>query len=472
MNDSARTTPTLAPPAVHASATAAALEGGTVSTRTHGTAATAMLTTYMVLLYAIPSNLQWSPLGSLGKPSTVFGIGLLGWWLLTRWNARTRPRAVRRSPVMTFFLAFCVVILVSYAAALLRGQPSDQVGSITTSLVRIASLGGVLVAASHGIRTRAEMVLVFRRLTITASILAALGYAQLFTGSTLVGWVSSLPGLAVEWGGTMDTKGGLLRAVGTSTHPLEFSSSMTALLPITLAYAALARHQQVRHPWRRYVPPAAVLALLVLTVSRSAIIGIVIALLIVMPFLPRAFRKVFLTVGVLGAGALTVAYPRVILTTLWSFTGVAEDPSALSRTTALSRVPEFAWSSPWYGAGLGAFLPRYYIFDNAWALMLIEAGLLGVCAFLLMLLSGAVGSLRTAMRSTDVEGRALAGALASAVTTTAVLMAMFDGLSFTIFAGTLFLVLGLGVAVRRVEASSTVASGTVASGTPASALPR
>jgi len=414
-----------------------------------------MLTVYIVLLFAFPSNLQFTALGSLGKPATLWGVGLLVWWALSHMQPSEAATRVRGRAMRTFLVLFCAVVLVSYATGVLRGQPADQIGSATSSLVRITSWSGVCLLAIDGVRTRDDLVTLFRRLSIAAGLLAVLGLAQIATGSSLLDWTGSIPGWQIEWS-VMDSRGGTTRAVGTSTHPLEFSSTMTALLPVSIAHAVIALQSGAPGARRWIIPPAGVLALLSITVTRSAMIGTVVALLLLLPFLPRRFRNWLLSLGVLGAGAVAVLFPRIVRATLAAFTTVADDPSALSRANALARVPEFTAASPIVGAGWGTFLPRYYIFDNAWVLMLVEVGIAGVAMFVLMVLSGIFAAFRSASRSTTVDQRVLAAGLAAAVTAAAVQMALFDGMAFGQFAGTLFLLLGCGVAVSGIGGANAV----------------
>lgn len=404
-----------------------------------------MLTVYIVLLFAVPSNLQWTALGSLGKPATLWGLVLLLWWVLSQLRPRgdTRGTPVRAVPML--FVLFCVVVLVSFASAMLRGQPADQIGSAMTSLVRVASWAGVLLVVSDGIHTRNELVTLMRRLSISVAILASLGAVQIFVGSTLLEWTGSIPGWQIEWG-SMDPRGGMFRPVGTATHPLEFSSTLTVLLPVTIAYAAIRMRGADRAGWRWVLPPLLALALLSMTMTRSAVIGVAVGLTMLLPSLPSGFRKRMLVAIALGGVAIAVAFPRVVLTTLGTFTGVSDDPSAQSRLSGLSRVPEFASSSPLIGAGWGTFFPRYYIFDNAWMLTLIEAGVLGVVVFGAMMITGFVNAARAARRAAYADRRVIAGSFAASLAAATVVLALFDGLSFGMFAGTLFLLLGLATA--------------------------
>jgi hypothetical protein len=95
------------------------------------------------------------------------------------------------------------------------------------------------------------------------------------------------------------------------------------------------------------------------------------------------------------------------------------------------------------GAGFGTFLPRYYIFDDQWVLLLVELGVLGVLCFAGIFLA-AVGSTVHAGRLSGFEDTVrLCRGLAASMFAITVLFAFFDALSFPISAGLFFLVAGL-----------------------------
>jgi hypothetical protein len=145
--------------------------------------------------------------------------------------------------------------------------------------------------------------------------------------------------------------------------------------------------------------------------------------------------------------------PRLFGTLMGLFVGAADDPSTQSRTDALARLPDFVASSPLVGQGFGTFLPRYYIFDDAWALALVELGLLGVIGLAGFVLAALWSAITAAQRSHSEETKAMSQALAASMLTIAVLFVFFDGLSFPMSAGYLFLIGGLCASVRTIAAS-------------------
>ncbi|MFH8251577.1 O-antigen ligase family protein [Microbacterium sp. B2969] len=419
-------------------------------------AATALIV-YVVLLMAIPSYVTIGPLGSLGRPSLLWGLLLLFWWLLSRLQLRSYDARPVPQPVRYAFGAFAVVVLVSFAAAMLRGQPADQISPATTALVRTASWGGVLLVAMDGIRTHSDASRLARCLAIAGGTLAALGLAQFITGQTLLDWIGSIPGLAVD-SSSVATRGAFTRASGTAIHPLEYGTAVVASLPLAITAAVTGGFRTTRSRWAGWwwLPVVLIVAASLIAVSRSAIIGLGVALVASLPAVPKAYR---LAIGI-GGGILAIVVlalvPGMLGTIVSLFAGASDDPSTQSRTNGLARVPDFVGSSPLVGQGFGMFLPRYYIFDNAWVLLVVEVGILGSLSFAAIALSAIGSALSASRRSPFADTKAMAKAIAASMLTVCVIFLFFDGLSFPISAGLFFLVAGLAAAIRTVAAADVV----------------
>ncbi len=107
--------------------------------------------------------------------------------------------------------------------------------------------------------------------------------------------------------------------------------------------------------------------------------------------------------------------------------------------------PLFAlWrKTPWLGRGLGTFDPgenRYL--DNQYLGSLIDTGVIGLAALIVLLLV-VMGCARGARRrSSDTQTRDLASAMLASIAAAAVTFATFDALAFPMNAGVLFLLFG------------------------------
>jgi polysaccharide biosynthesis protein PslJ len=421
--------------------------------RGSGMTAAAMLTVYLVLLFAVPSYSTIGALGSLGRPSLLWGLVLLCWWVLSWLQTREHDESQVRQPLRYALAALLVVVLVSFAAAMLRGQPDDQVSPATTALLRLASWSGVLLIAMDGIRTHADAAKLVRRLAIAGAALAALGLAQFITGQTLLDWWSSVPGLTVDVS-DVATRGSFTRASGTAIHPLEYGTAVVAMLPLAITTAVhkgfRTRPSALSGLW--WVGVGVILLASVITVSRSALIGLAVAVVVTLPAVPPIYRWVIGIGGMAIAGVVFAVVPGMFGTIVSLFVGASDDPSTQSRTAALARVPDFIASSPWIGQGFGTFLPRYYIFDDAWVLLTVEIGVIGVVFFGSVVITAIGSALWAGRHSPFPETKAMSRALAGSLLTIAILLMFFDGLSFPISAGLLFLVAGLAAAMRTIAA--------------------
>lgn len=412
--------------------------------------AATMITIYLVLLLAVPSSATITALGSLGRPSLIWGVVMLLWWLLAKLQSRSSSVDEIRQPVRFAYVVLLVIALISFAAAMLRGQPADQVSPAFTAVVRLLSWAGVLLITLDGIRTMTDVVRIARRIGIAAGLLATLGILQFLTKSSLTEFVGSIPGVSMT---AMDVaeRGGVSRVPGTATHPLEYATVLNAALPIVIA-AAIShglRWQLVRRRGTGWVAVALISLSALIGVSRSAIIGFAVAAASMIPVLPRRYRVFVIVGGLVLAAAAVIAIPGLFATTLGLFTRASDDPSTQSRTGGLDRAPDFIAASPAVGVGFGTFLPRYYIFDNEWVLISVELGLLGVLAFAGIFMAAIWSAANARWRSTDPGVRLLGYALAASMVNIAVLFAFFDGLSFPQSGGMFFLIAGLCGALRR-----------------------
>jgi hypothetical protein len=410
----------------------------------HDVDAPALLTVYLVLLLAIPSNITITALGSLGRPALLWGVLMLVLWAVTRVQQHSDGAAGIRQPIRFAFAALLVVALVSLAAALLRGQPSDQVSPALTALVRLASWGGVLLVALDGLRTMADITRLVRRIAIGAGLLAGLGILQALTGQAIVDFFSYIPGLSGPGAGVAE-RGGVVRSAGTAIHPLEYATALDAALPLVIAVAVAGGFRRsagkANAAW--WIPAVLVATSALVGVSRSAIIGFALAAAAMIPILPRRYRLAVTVAGASLAAAIVAAVPGLLGTTLSLFTGASDDPSTHSRFAGLDRAVEFVTPSPVIGAGFGTFLPRYFIFDDQWVLMAVELGMLGTAAFAGLFVTAIWSALRARRLSEQPDVRLLGYALAVSIVVVAVLFAFFDGLSFPISAGMFFVLVGL-----------------------------
>lgn len=405
------------------------------------------LTIYLVLTYGIPSYLTIPALGSVGRPSVLWGLVGLAWWICFRIQ-RTRPVGggvnLVRAAALTFF---CIVIL-SYAVARLRGLPIEDVSTANSSLIRLASWAGVFLVAVDGIPDAARLMAMLRRVVIAGTLMAALGVVQFVTGLSLVDSIS-LPGFATspEFANTI-ARGGFVRSAATASHPLEYGAVLCVTLPLAVWYGFAA----TRRTWiGNWLPAFVVLLAAAISMSRSALIGIALGLVLLAPSLPKRFRlKALVALGALGAGLL-VLVPGMIGTIRGLFLSIGTDSSTSSRADSAVAAIEIALRSPIIGRGFGLFLPEELILDNQILLLLIGTGFLGLAAFGALIFTCIGTGWRVAARSSHEVITVLGAATSAGIAAGSSTFAFFDGLSFPISAGLLFLMFGVTGAIVRLQ---------------------
>ncbi len=397
------------------------------------------LTIYLVFVCAIPSFLVIPALGSFGRLSTVWGLVGLLWWLFQRLQAADR-RPSGSHAIRIGVAVFGAAVLLSYGVNVLQGLPPDETSVADAGLLRLCSWLGVALVGLDGIQTRDQLRTLVRRIAIVGVAMAVLGLVQFMTGET---WVDrlSLPGFQVSRDlASLQSRAGFHLVAGTAAHPLEYAAVLSAALPISIA-AVLPRF--TRWPVTSLVPPAVIGTALMLSVSRSALVGLAVGLLLIVPSLTPRARVVAGVAGVGVAMAVALTVPGMIGTIRGLFLGALEDPSTQSRSDGLTPALEIASRDPWVGRGIGTFLPGNLILDNQLLLTLIELGLVGSIALAAVVFLAMGTGFRTLMRSDDPEMRSTGTALAAAIGANVTLLAFFDAFSFFMPGGLLFLCIGL-----------------------------
>lgn len=408
--------------------------------------ATTLLSIYLILLFLIPSRLVIGPLGSAGAPAALFGVFLAIWSLLSLTSRQSRAPLVVR-PVRRGAVIFAAAVLASSVMGMLRPMNGIESTTNQVGIIMCVSWLGVLLLAHDGIRDRVTLMIVFRRLTVIGGATAVLGILQFATGRAFTDLIQ-IPGLEpnVTLVSVFD-RSGFARPSGTAIHPIEFGTTMVILFPIAL-YVAFHATERLG-PLGRWWPVVATGLAIPLSLSRSAFVGLVVALVVMVPTWEARRRAAAAITLVVAVAGLFVTVPGFLGTVTKLFTTAGSDSSVLSRSGSYELALEFAARSPIFGRGFLTFLPEYRILDNQYLGMLIDTGIVGVGALAALFLTGVHSGLRVRQIATRGVHRALGVAMVASVGAAGLSFAFFDALSFPQMAGTTFLVLGLvGCALR------------------------
>ena len=434
----------------------------------------AFVAAYAVLLLCIPTRLIVGPIGAPGTPANLLAIAGLLWWTCAVVGGLGLVRGP--TPMRVAFALFTVAVLLSYASGHLAGwsQPADihqrsdrlweaanvaEVTAIVSSasdrgLLAFAGWAGVLLLASEGIRTWAQLEKLVDWMVGAATVVAAMGVIQYFTGINVASYVR-VPGLVglIDFGNVL-SRSELNRIVATSSHPIELGVVMAALLPLAL-------HRALREP-RRVTPwlPVTLVGLAsLMSVSRSAVVVLGVAFLVLFIGWPTRTRVIATVAAVPLALGLRAALPGLLGTIRSLFTGLEGDPSVAGRTDDYPLVFRLIELRPWTGQGLYTFVPMVYrTVDNQMLVMLLEIGYVGTGAFLLLFLTAQVAAWAPRRKRLDRQTQQLGYAVSASLLGVVTSYATFDALSFRQVGGLTFLLMGMAGAIHHLTRVSATAS--------------
>jgi O-antigen ligase len=237
---------------------------------------------------------------------------------------------------------------------------------------------------------------------------------------------------------------------GPTGHPLAAALMMAMLLPF--AVMALQHAKVTREKVLYYAAIALILTGGLATVRKTSVVTPIAALLVLLAFRPRQMLRlapagvamlIFVHLLVPGAmGSVRSQLSPSRLFTQVSSQGRSEDYAALA--------PDFR-SRPVLGRGWGTYEPlRYRFVDNQYLLVLIETGVVGAAAYLLMILLVVVVTFRTIRTWHPRRGPPALAAAATAVAF-AVSGTLFDVLSFPHAPYLFFFVAGIAVVLASEE---------------------
>ena len=229
---------------------------------------------------------------------------------------------------------------------------------------------------------------------------------------------------------------------------------MAALLPLAL-------HRALREP-RRVTPwlPVTLVGLAsLMSVSRSAVVVLGVAFLVLFIGWPTRTRVIAAVAAVPLALGLRAALPGLLGTIRSLFTGLEGDPSVAGRTDDYPLVFRLIELRPWTGQGLYTFVPMVYrTVDNQMLVMLLEIGYVGTGAFLLLFLTAQVAAWAPRRKRLDRQTQQLGYAVSASLLGVVTSYATFDALSFRQVGGLTFLLMGMAGAIHHLTRVSATAS--------------
>jgi O-antigen ligase len=404
---------------------------------------------YAIALTAIPAKMILKGIPLALTPAAVVGLitGLV--WFCTQMVTNLGV-AKGRNLVRTTLFIYAATQLATYGYATFGYLPPDELAATDRVLLTVTALIALAIGVCDGVRGMDRLTKLLRVVVVGAAIMAFFGLLQFFVGFDVTKSVS-IPGLKPA---TTDMsyvleRSSFPRPAGTAGHPIEFGVVCAMITPLALHFGFRAKIDgRKRWPW--WTATALVAIGSMLSLSRSAILGLVVAAIVLFPGWPAKRRKQMLLATPLFLVIMRLMVPGLLGTLYSLFANISDDPSAQHRTKAIELAGQEIDKHIWLGRGLGTYLPtKYGWLDNQYLGTLVENGLLGLTAFGLLFVIGMSAAFRARTLTQDPRERDLALTLMACLAVPAVSAGTFDLLGFSVASGMTFLLVGACGALLR-----------------------
>ncbi len=418
------------------------VERATADRRPGTRQAVVLLQVFVVALFLFPSDTVIKAVGAAGFAGFFVAIVALGAWLASTLLGLHNPLE-HRHPTRAALVGLWLVSLVSFALMHRTQVSGTEELAADRWLMQLAGMTGVALLAAECLSSLESIKRVLRVLVWGGAFCGVVAGLQFWTNIDLAQTLRNvLPGFSVNIGDPdVIFRGALRRVTGTSIDPIELGVVAGMLLPLAVY---LVLYDRERRPWKRWVPMACIAVAIPASVSRSAVLAVVIGLGLFVVLLPATRRLPLILSLPIALAAVFALAPGLIGTLTRYATLGNSDPSISHRTDSYAYVEQLVHQAPWFGTGGGTYIPPpLHILDNEYLNTTIELGLIGLVVLVFFFALPVATALVARQRSADPEVRALCGALAGAVAVAMVCSAAFDSFSFPMFSYVEALVFGL-----------------------------
>jgi hypothetical protein len=359
------------------------------------------------------------------------------------------------------FGAIAVAMLVSVGVNSGYVHDLGVEAEVIKSLTFFASFFVVAILFNTMITTRTDLETVLKVLAGSGAVLGVLTIIESRTGLTPFDSLGTvIPVLKFEGAiDTLEQRGGDVRALGSSQHPIALGAVLALLFPLAIH---VAREHRKRIWW---VCAGAIAIGVLTTVARTATLMLLVEVVVLLILKPKVMLRLwpwalpflivvhFAVPGTLGSLKESF-FPRG---------GLVAEQQTGAGTYGSNRLADLGPSleewrkSPFAGQGWGTRItdrknPKHNapILDNQWLGTLLELGLLGVVAFGWLFVRSVRRLGRAARRDPGDDGWLLAS-LAAAIAAFGVGMFTYDAFAFTQAIIVLFMLVGIGGAALRLR---------------------
>jgi hypothetical protein len=414
--------------------------------------AVALLQMFAIAVMVFPSDTVIKAIGGAGYPASLVGVLVFGLFAASVLLRLYDPTG-HSHPIRGVLCVIWVAVLASYIF-MDRGRLSGiELASADRILIRFAVITGVALVAAEWLVSLSDVMRVVRVLCWAAAFCGLVAVLQYWISIDLSEYLRQLPGFTVNQDNpAILARGSLNRVAGTAISPIELGVVTGMLVPIAVC---LGLYDRDKRPFKRWGPLTLIVLGVATSVSRSAIISVVVAFTVFLVLLPPVPRLAALGALPIALAGIFVSAHGLIGTVASFFSGASTDPSVQYRTHDYPLAEQLWQDAPWFGHGPGTWIPAnpLNIFDNQWLNSVAELGLVGVLALLVFFLGPAIVALGARRSSMNPDLRVLCAALASAGSVTPACSLTFDSLSFPMFVNVYALLIGLTGACWRLAAA-------------------
>ncbi|WP_235835441.1 MULTISPECIES: O-antigen ligase [Arthrobacter] len=409
-----------------------------------------MLRVVVFSILFFPSSMVLAPVGAAGTMPMLLALVLFAMWFssaLFGLHDPFSPRHPGRIGVAMLWLATCASYVALYLGLTGGSTVEGRAAADRWVLLIVASTAIVLVSAEV-VRTQGDVLQLVRAVLAGALFCSVVALIQFIFHINPMDWFQvAMPGFTTNGAGTtFQVRGTLVRVSGSTFHSIELAVVSAMLLPLSIWRGIYDRSGR---KWLHWTGTGLLVFAIAATVSRAGIMGLLVGMVVFIPFLPRVARLwAFVTVPVAVVG-LFLAVPGLVATLVGTFTTADSDPSISTRTNNYPRVEAIVSDHPLLGLGPGNYIPdnALHILDNQYLNSAVSMGLVGLVAICTYFIVPGLMTVVAARAARSEALKCLAGALAAGGIVGAACSMTFDSLSFPSFALIYPLYIGLSGAV-------------------------
>jgi len=416
-----------------------------------------ILQLFALSVMVIPSDTVIQAIGAQGYAAALVGIFAFAAFFAAILLGLHDPLR-HRHPIRAVLCVFWLSVLASYIAMDRSTLTVPEAAAADRLMIQLAVITGVALVAAECLTSLHDVRRVLRALTWGGAFCGVVAALQYWISLDITPYLRELPGFSINLDSpAIVDRGSLNRVTGTSITAIELGVVAGMLLPVAIY---LALHDTDRTARRRWAPVALIALAIPASVSRSAVVSVVLALGVLVVLMPTRQRLVALCAAPFAVIAVFMSAPGVIGTLAAFFGAGSNDDSVKARLHDYPEVERLVDQSPWLGHGGGTYLPQdpMLILDNQYLKTAIELGLVGVVVLAAFFLVPLISALVARRRSGDPELRLLCAALAGAALAAGACSFTFDSLSFPMFTNVYALVIGLIGACWRLAPAGTGSS--------------